>query len=137
MKIAVATNNEKNVAGHVGQCKAFLVYEVNNDKIVKVELRKNTFTHHGQPGHKPQHHGGQGGSGHGHGRLIEGLKDCNTLIFKSGGWRMIENLQERNIQPVLTDERFADDAVNKYIKGELDEKKLTGCEEHNHSVEEN
>lgn len=130
MKIAVASNNEKNVAGHVGQCKAFLVYEIKEKKIVKVELRKNKFTHHWQSGQQHQHHGGHERGGHGHGRLVEGLKDCNALIFKSGEWRMIENLQENNIKPVITDERFADDAVNKYISGELVEKELAGCDGH-------
>ncbi|MGD8305846.1 MAG: NifB/NifX family molybdenum-iron cluster-binding protein [Ignavibacteria bacterium] len=129
MKIAVASNNEKNVAGHVGQCKGFLIYEIKDNNIARVDLRINKFTHHWQNEHQHQHHRGHGRGGHGHGRLVEGLKDCNALIFKSGGWRMIENLQENNIKPVLTDERFADDAVNKYINGELEEKELTGCEE--------
>ena len=132
MKIAVASNNEKNIAGHVGQCKAFLVYHVNEDKIEKVELRKNTFTNQEQHNHEYQHQRGQGRGGFGHGRIAEGLKDCDVLMFKSGGWRMIENLQESNIKPIISDEKFADDAVNKYLKGELKEKELTGCEEHSH-----
>jgi len=127
MKIAVATNNEKNVAGHVGQCKTFLVYEIKDNKITKVELRKNTFTNHWQHNHGAGHHGQ---SGHGHGRLVEGIKDCSCLIFKSGGWRMIENLQQNGIKPVITDERIADDAVNKYLTGELKEKELAGCDSH-------
>ena len=137
MKIAVATNNKKNVAGHVGQCKAFLVYEIKDDKIIKVELRENRFTNHWQHNHDLGHRGRHGRGGHGHGRLAEGLKDCNTLIFKSGGWRMIENLKENNIKPIITDERFSDDAVNKYLNGELEEKELVGCEDHSHTDEAN
>lgn len=129
MKIAVASNNEKNIAGHVGKCKGFLVYHVDENKIIKIELRKNTFTSHGQQDHGHQHHSGHGRGGHGHGWIAECLKDCDVLIFKSGGWRMIDNLQESNIKPAITDERFADDAVNNYLKGELEEKELTGCED--------
>ncbi len=129
MKIAVATNNKETVAGHVGKCKAFLVYEIENEKIKRIELRENTFTNHNRDQH--QHHHGYGG-GHGHGRLVEGLKDCSTLIFKSGGWRMIENLQENNIHPIITDEKIADTAVEKFIKGELEEQELTGCNENHH-----
>ena len=45
---------------------------------------------------------------------------------------MIENLQENNIEPILTDEKFADDAVNKFIKGELETRELEDCHDHNH-----
>lgn len=102
MKIAVATNNKKTVVGHVGRCKGFLVYEIEEQKINRIELRENTFTHHAQGEHHHEHRDG----GHRHGRLVEGLGDCNYLIFKSGGWRMIENLQENNIEPILTNENL-------------------------------
>ncbi|MGB5847454.1 MAG: NifB/NifX family molybdenum-iron cluster-binding protein [Ignavibacteriaceae bacterium] len=128
MKIAVATNNEETVAGHVGKCRGFLVYQIEEQKINRIELRENIFTHHAQGKHQHEHHGG----GHRHARLVEGLGDCNYLIFKSGGWRMIENLQENNIGPILTDEKFADDAVNKFIKGELETRQLEDCNDHSH-----
>lgn len=130
MKIAVATNNEKTIASHVGKCKAFLIYEINDNKITKIELRKNTFTNHWQQTHGSGHHRHQEHGGHGHGRLVEGIKDCTCLIFKSGGWRMIDNLLENGIKPVITDEQFADDAVNKYLAGKLEEKELVGCDTH-------
>ena len=129
MKIAVATNNEKTVAGHVGRCRGFLVYDIEEQKIKRIELRENTFTNHSQSEHNHEHHSG---GGHRHGRLVEGLSDCNYLIFKSGGWRMIENLQENNIEPILTDEKFTDDAVNKFLEGKLEIRELKDCNDHNH-----
>jgi len=129
MKIAVATNNTETVAGHVGKCRGFLVYEIEDQKINRIELRENISTHPAQGKHQLEHNGG----GHRHGRLVEGLGDCNYLIFKSGGWRMIENLQENNIKPILTDEKFADDAVNKFINGELDTRELDDCHDHRHT----
>lgn len=130
MKIAVATNNKETVAGHVGRCRAFLIYEIENEKIKRVEMRENSFTNHGHGSHQHNHEHGHGHGGHGHGRLVKGLQDCSYLIFKSGGWRMIENLQENNIQPIITDEKIADTAVDKFIKGELAEKALQDCNEH-------
>jgi predicted Fe-Mo cluster-binding NifX family protein len=123
MKIAVATNNVETIAGHVGRCKGFLVYEIEDQKINRIELRDYTFTHHTQGDHHDEHHGG----GHRHGRLVEGLGDCNYLIFKSGGWRMIENLKENNIEPILTNEKFTDDAVNKFLNGKLETRELEDC----------
>ena len=132
MNIAVATNNEKTIAGHVGRCRGFLIYEIEDDKIKRIELRENTFTNHGSGSHNHGHPDHGQGMGHRHGRLVEGLQDCGYLIFKSGGWRMIENLQENNIEPILTDEKFADDAVNKFIKGELETRELEDCNDHGH-----
>ena len=34
MKIAVATNDNRTVAGHVGRCKAFIVYETEGSKTI-------------------------------------------------------------------------------------------------------
>ena len=45
-KIAVATNDNVLVAGHVGRCKAFLIYETDGSKIISKEIRENSFTHH-------------------------------------------------------------------------------------------
>ena len=134
MKIAVATNNNETVAGHVGRCKAFLVYEIKDSRIVRVELRENSFSNHahGIRHENYGHHHSEHGHGHRHGRLVEGLRDCEYLIFKSGGWRMIENLQENNIQPIITDEKIADDAVNQLIKGELVQKELEDCHQGHH-----
>ncbi len=131
MKAAVATNNKKTVAGHLGRVRGFLIYTIENDKVLYEEYRENNFTHHGHgPNHHEHHH--HGGHGHGHQRLIEGLSDCNYLIFKSGGWRIIDELKANGIQPIITDEKYADEAINKFIKGELEEKELEDCCEHRH-----
>jgi hypothetical protein len=47
------------------------------------------------------------------------LKDCDALIFNHGGWILINELQENNIIPLLTDEKIAETAVIKYLNGEL------------------
>jgi predicted Fe-Mo cluster-binding NifX family protein len=129
MKIAVATNNQQTVTGHIGRCKGFNIYETDDSGIQNKEFRENTFTHHRQGLHQERHHHGGHGGGHGHNRLIEGIGDCKYLIFQSGGWRIIEDLKTNNIQPILTDEKNADEAVQKFLKGELKLKKETGCRE--------
>ena len=134
MNIAVATNNEQTVAGHVGRCRGFIIYQTEGDQINKKEFRENTFTHHRQGfKHEGHQHGGHGhGKGDGHRGLMEGIGDCQYLIFQSGGWRMIDDLKANNIQPILTDEKSADEAVQKFIKGVLKQKEASGCREHEH-----
>lgn len=128
MKIAVATDDEVRVTGHIGRCNAFIVYTLEDSKILKQEIRENTFTRHRHGQQGGHHHGGE--HTHGHTRIIDALKDCEVLIFKSGGWRLVDDLKQNNIVPVLTDEILADDAVIKYVKGELVIKEDNVCKEH-------
>ena len=122
-KVAIATNDKKRVTGHIGRCRAFLIYEIESGKVTSEELRENQFTnhimgeghHHGEEGR----HRGQGHGRHSHDHLINGLKDCSFLISSGGGWRVVEDLKQHNITTLFTNEELIEDAVNKFIKGEL------------------
>lgn len=131
-KIAVATNDNVLVADHVGRCKAFIIYETDESKIISKEIRENTFTHHSQnhdPAEKHHHLHGEG-NGHGHQSLVDGLKDCGSLIFNHGGWRLIEDLKAQNITPILTNEEVAENAVIKYLNGKLVISEENACRGH-------
>jgi predicted Fe-Mo cluster-binding NifX family protein len=137
MKIAVATNDQIRVTGHIGKCKSFMVYEIEGEKIINKELRENLFTNHRMHGHDHHEHHGNGGSGqehhgngggHSHLHLIEGLKDCEYLISKGGGWRVVEDLKQHNIKTLFADEELIEDAVNKFIKGGLKNDENLICE---------
>ena len=131
MNIAIASDDQVHVSGHIGRCKSFIVFKTDKEKILNKEIRENVFTNHHRGQHQHHHHGeGRGGGGNGHTRLIDGLKDCDVLIFSSGGWRLIDDLKANNITPFLTDEDIAEEAAQKYLKGELVEKENNDC---NHS----
>ncbi len=115
-KIAVATNDGQRVTGHIGRCRSFMIFELNCEKIVNKELRENMFTHH-RMHHEHQHHGE--GGGHSHSDLINGLKDCSYLISSGGGWRVVEDLKQNNITPIFSDVELIDEALDKFMKGEL------------------
>jgi predicted Fe-Mo cluster-binding NifX family protein len=117
-KIAVATNDQKRVTGHIGRCRSFMVFEIDKDKIVNKETRKNQFTNHQRGGEHHQHYG-EGHSSHSHTHLINGLKDCQYLISSGGGWRVVEDLKKNNIITLFTDVESVDGAVNLFINGEL------------------
>ena len=132
MKIAIASNDLKHVTGHLGRCKSFIIYNAESGKITGKEIRQNTFTHHSQGNHDEQHHHEHGGGHHhSHAALVDALKDCEAVIFQSGGWRVIEDLKAGNIVPFLTDERMADEAAEKYLKGELSQKEDNTCDHNN------
>ena len=123
-KIAIATDDQKRVTGHIGRCRAFMIYEIDSGKVTNKELRENQFTNHRRGGGH-QHHGegeahrGQGQGRHSHEHLIDGLKDCSYLISSGGGWRVVEDLKKYNIATLFTNIESIDDAVNKFISGEL------------------
>lgn len=126
-KIAIATNDQKRVTGHIGKCRAFMVYEIDVDKIVNKELRENNFTNHRRGGeHRQQHEEGHGRHSHEH--LINGLKDCTYLVSSGGGWRVVEDLKQHNITTLFTNVELIEDAVNKFIKGELKDDKDLVCD---------
>ena len=124
-KLAIATDDQKRVTGHIGRCRGFMIYEIDGEKVINKELRENKFTNHRMGG--GQHHNhregeahrGQGHGRHSHEHLINGLKDCSYLISSGGGWRVVEDLKQYNIITLFTNEEFIDNAVNKFIKGEL------------------
>ncbi len=133
-RIAVATNDNIKVAGHVGRCNAFIVFEVENNKVLNKVVRINSFTNHKNHDHmqndEHQHNGE--GHGNGHHNIVNGLSDCEALIFNHGGWRLIEDLKSNNITPVLTNESFADAAVQKYLDGTLTISEENVCQGHHH-----
>lgn len=145
MKIAVASNDGIHVTGHLGRARQFIVYTVEERKVVDREFRDNTFTNHGRSGH--QHHGEHdhhhdhdhdhghghqhhGEGGHSHNGLINGLRDCEVILFTSGGWRVVEDLKAAQIYPFMTNEPVADVAIEKYLEGTLDEAAGNTCHAH-------
>ena len=137
-KIAIATNDQQRVTGHIGRCRAFMIYEIEGEKIISKELRENQFTNHRSGGGHHHHqnegegHGGQGHGRHSHEHLINGLKDCNYLISSGGGWRVVEDLKKYNIATLFTNIESIDEAVNKFIKGELKNENELVCDHNEH-----
>ncbi len=115
MKIAVASENEM-VTEHFGHCEGFMIFETENDKIIKSETITN-------PGHKP-------------GFLPNFLNDLGVNVIISGGMGggAIEIFNEKNIEVITGATGSAKVATELYLKGEL---KSTGsvCHEHQHHDE--
>jgi predicted Fe-Mo cluster-binding NifX family protein len=112
MKIAVAAEG-KNITGHFGHCVNFMLYDVENNKIVKEESVEN-------PGHKP-------------GFLPNFLADRGVKVIISGGMGQgaVDIFKERGVEMITGASGDARTAAERYLKGEL---KSTGsvCHEHHH-----
>ena len=113
MKVAVATDDFVSITGHVGRCNGFLIFDIENNKVMDVEQRENNFTHHKTSTDHSHSHG------HSHTSLIEGLSDCKTLICSSAGWRLQDDFKSAGKELVFTEETLAEEAALKYSNGTL------------------
>ena len=114
-KIAVASEN-KNVCPHFGHCESFLLFDVENNKIVRSETVAN-------PGHKP-------------GFLPNFLSDLGVNLIISGGMGggAIEIFDAKNIEVVTGAQGNARTAVENYLNGSLHSSGSV-CTEHSHHDE--
>jgi predicted Fe-Mo cluster-binding NifX family protein len=128
MKVAIASDDQVHVAGHIGRVRGFIIYSISDNKIQSKNYLSNSFTNHSHSESQQQNHAT--GNHHGHNRLIDALKGVEALIFISGGWRLVEDLKNNGIKPIMTNELIADEAIEKYLKGELLEKEENVCHHH-------
>ena len=124
MKIAVATDDFNTITGHVGRCNGFLVYEIEEKKILAAEERGNSFTHHKTSTQHDHNHG------HSHSALVDGLSDCSHLICTSAGWRLRDDIEKSGKELIFTNENDAKLAVQKYLDGTLEINVDGACHAH-------
>jgi predicted Fe-Mo cluster-binding NifX family protein len=123
MRIAVATDDETNVCGHVDKCKYFMVLDIENGQIQKKEIRKNSYTNHHQltndnGSNRKKHTKGHGNSDF-HKLLAEGLKDCDYLVSYGMGKKLMQDLEANSIEPMVTVETNVESAAIKLEMGKL------------------
>jgi len=122
LKIAVATNNYKNIVGHVGMCKGFILYDVKEGKILNRNEIVNPFNKVNDesknkvhlPQHEEHHHH------HNHSDLAEALINVEVLLCKKAGPGLINSMNGNGIKVFFTEEKFGDDAVLKLDNGTLE-----------------
>lgn len=129
MKIAIATDDFLTVTGHIGRCNGFILYQIEESKIINREQIDNIFTNHRQGGMN-QHHHSENEHVHNHSHLLEGLKGCSHLICTAAGWRVVEDLKQNNIEIIFTNEIDADTVAQKFIDGKLEVNNEGVCRSH-------
>lgn len=124
MKIAVVTDDQETISAHFGRAQYYRVFTVENNKVVKNEIREKA--NHSQFAGEHQHHGQHGdshgmdpGSKHRHGIMMDTISDCQVLIARGMGQGAYNNLGERGIKPVLTDIQQIQEALDAYVRGTL------------------
>jgi len=124
MKIAAVSEDEINISQHFGRAPLYVVVTVENGKVVQKETRAktghHTFAAHQHPNMAPgERHGYDAGSRVRHDSMAETISDCQVLLAGGMGWGAYEAMQSYNIEPVVTDVRNIDEAVQFYLAGKL------------------
>ena len=104
MKIAVSSQNQTNVTGHLGHCQKFWIYDVDDTTIQNkqlLQLTKNQSFHESSP------------------KETHPLDDVQVLISGSMGNGLSRRIESKGIKPIVTPETDPDTAVNAYLAGSL------------------
>lgn len=129
MKVAVITDDGKNISEHFGRAPYYLVLTIEEGKIVNREMRDkmghNQFSAEShvevsQIKDPPEAgHGMDSVSHNKHISMAETIADCKALLCGGMGMGAYESMRRLNIQPVVTDLRDIETAVQAFIDGKL------------------
>ncbi len=128
MKIAVPLSEGGRISPHFGRSSQFVIFECEDSKIVRTELRANTFTPHarGECGDGKHEHGAHGCSS-----IVEALRDCNAVLCYGMGEGAAEALGQSGVQPYRLSRRCApEEAVTLFLEGKLEAQHRGSCRHH-------
>lgn len=128
MRIAIPSDNGKNLAAHTGRAQGFVIFDIGNGQAAEVEYRTNTFTGHAQGLHGRHH---QSGHHHSHDSLLGALSDCQVMLAHGMGPRLVNDLASRGIKVEFCRESEALSAAVNYAQGILDTSEGSSCD-HKH-----
>jgi predicted Fe-Mo cluster-binding NifX family protein len=123
MKIAVITDDGKTISQHFGRAPYYVVLSIEEGKIVSREMRDklghNQFSATGREENHHEQHGLDEASHNKHARMAGSIADCQVLLCGGMGMGAYESTRRLNIQPIVTDLRDIEAAVEAYIDGKL------------------
>lgn len=126
MRIAIANDRDKQIAAHTGRCPRFLIYDVTEGKIEEERPRDNPMALNECGDHSHQHDHGH--SHHSHDSLMATLADCQILLCRGMGPRLVADLAAVGIEGLICNEESAEEALRKLVAGELKVVKTSQCQ---------
>jgi len=122
MRIAIASDDQQTIASHFGRTRGFLIYNIDQNKVINREYRINDFTGHAR---------GLEGADHSmdrHGPILFALHGCQAVIARGMGRRIYDDLQSAGIEAFIVNEENADQALQLYLQNALQDNPDMGCE---------
>jgi len=119
MRFAIATDNESQIAAHTGKCRGFVIYDASDGAASRVEFRRNDYTGHAlgecSDGSEHKAHAEH----HSHGALLDALSDCQALVTRGMGFRLVADLRNRGIAPYVCSAQTVEEAADLFARDRL------------------
>ena len=126
MKVAIASDDGKNISQHFGRAAYYIVYTIENDKIVSKEVRDKVGHHSfierpdAHSCHDHSEHGGVHGmdaeSQNKHKSMLSAAEDSQYIVAGHMGGGAFHSMMEKGIEPLLTDLRDPDEVIKAMIE---------------------
>ena len=118
MKIAIVSDDHQTISAHFGRAQFYEVFTIDAGKVTAREtlVRSNSqiVAVGGGPEPEGEHH-----HQHDHNAMITPISDCQVLLAGGMGMGAHLSLKEHGIQPIITDTREIQAAVDAYLAGTL------------------
>lgn len=126
MRIAAITDDGTNISRHFGRAPFYAVFSVENQEVVKREMRDKMghqqFVHEEGLLDERGRHGFGPGSEQRHAAMAQAIKDCDVLLTGGMGWGAFESMKQAGIKTVVTDIVSIEEAVQAYLDGTIVER---------------
>ncbi|MBE7559051.1 hypothetical protein HS125_08920 [bacterium] len=119
MRIAVAADDANCVSTHTGRCQGFVIFDVVNGVASRREYRENAFREEGACPNHSRCHNAEGERPHLHDTLMKLLSDCDVLVARGVGQRLIYDLQCQGIETFLCDNANIAETARLFAAGRL------------------
>jgi predicted Fe-Mo cluster-binding NifX family protein len=124
VKIAAITDDGKTISQHFGRARYFLVVTVEDGKITSHELRDKAGHHTFAPQEGMGHnhaapHGFDPASRSRHAQMLAAIADCQVVLAGGMGQGMLQNLEQADIRPILTEVKSIQEAILAFLEGKL------------------
>ena len=118
MKIAFVSEDHKTISAHFGRAKFYEVITLEAGSVTQREtlVKSNPLLATPDEIHV---FGDDHGHHHDHNAMIAPIHDCEVLISRGMGKAAHISLQENDIQPIITDIKEIEAALEAYITGTL------------------
>jgi len=127
MKLAVVTVDQQTVGQHFGRSPYYVIFTIENGEITAQEIRERRTGHFAQNQSHSHDHNHDHSQGHGtgpehdakHDEMAREIGDCQVLIAGGMGRGAYDRFFSNGINVIMTDVREIKQAVELYIKGDL------------------
>ena len=119
MRFAIASDEGTTISSHTGHCRCFVIFDIADNLPQLIEIRPNSHTAHAQglcgtgENHSQEH------QHHSHSGLLSALADCQVLISRGMGKRLIDDLLSHNITSILCDDQIVTEAAHLFASNKL------------------